>query len=106
MPADGQPGTARFFHGTSARIEPGGVIEPGHSPNFPVDELTYPDPGKDVFFTSAARKARTYADRVWARAPSGRRPRAYQVEPTGDYQPHGGDDVFRSSSPLRVTREI
>lgn len=96
----------QFYHGTTAELGQGDTIEPGHPENYPVDEKTYPNPGSDVYFTSNQRMAQGYADRA-----SGKRggyPKVYEVEPTGDYEPHPPDSThgYRSGSPLRVLRKL
>jgi hypothetical protein len=93
----------QFFHGTHAELPSGAMIEPGHKENFPVDEFTYPNPGKDVFFTAERERAHAYANKVAGRR--GGYGHTYRVEPTGDYEPHqaGG---YRSAAPLRVMEEL
>jgi rifampin ADP-ribosylating transferase len=95
------------YHGTTAALEPGDLIEPGHAANFGPSPRT----ANFVYFT------RTLDAAIWgAELAAGEGPgRVYLVEPTGPIE----DDPnltnakfrgnptksFRSRSPLRVIGE-
>jgi rifampin ADP-ribosylating transferase len=64
-----------FYHGTSAELRPGDVIEPGHPPAWPQSR-----PGL-VYFTDSRKDALAW----------GRETNLYLVDPTGDYK---ADDNF------------
>lgn len=91
------------YHGTSAELKPGDLIEPGHEANFDVSK-----PGH-VYFTDESRygSAVNYAKHT-ARTRGGQ-PHVYKVEPTGDverdpdFAVSGGS--YRTKHPLRVVEE-
>jgi hypothetical protein len=89
----------QFFHGTSAEVEPGGLLSPGH-PGHYVRRM------KNVYMTTDMGHAQTYAFN--ASTQPEHQPHVYQVEPTGDYG-HRRDakgNEFASEEPLRVVREV
>lgn len=97
-----------LYHGTRADLEPGDLIEPGHTPNF----------GKQDRTTTYVYLTRTLDAAAWgAELAAGEGPgRIYVVEPTGPIEddPNLTDKrfrgnptkSFRSREPLRVTGEI
>lgn len=93
----------QFFHGTHAELSPGEMIEPGHRVNFAMTPEAYPNPGKDVFFTTSAWHAQGYANR--AAAQRGGYGHTYRVEPTGPYEEHYGG-AYRSRAPLRIKEKV
>lgn len=98
----------QFFHGTHVELSPGALIEPGHEPNYESSSRAH------VSFTPHAESGRWYA---FAASHMGERgEHTYQVEPTGPHEldpeaigsfvPPSLKDARRSTSPLRVIKEI
>jgi hypothetical protein len=91
------------YHGTSAELKPGDLIEPGHEANFDVTA-----PGH-VYFTDEAHYGAAVNHAKRAARTKGGHPHVYRVEPTGeaehdpDYAVSGGS--FRTKQPLRVVGE-
>ncbi len=98
----------RLYHGTRTDLEPGDLIEPGHTPNF----------GKQDRTTTYVYLTRTLDAAMWgAELATGEGPgRIYIVEPTGPIaeDPNLTDKKFRGNptksyrtrEPLRVTGEV
>lgn len=99
----------QFFHGTTAKLQPGDMIEPGRPKNF-AGSLD----GK-VYFTPHVESARDYAFALggFSDPPS---EHTYRVEPTGPHEldPEGIGSFVRpslqgsrmSGHPLRVVGEV
>lgn len=91
------------YHGTSAVLNPGDVIEPGHEANF--DSST---PGH-VYFTDEGRYGAAVGFAKRAARKTGGQPRVYRVEPLGEYEKDpdfavsGGS--YRTKHPMRVIEE-
>lgn len=96
-----------FYHGTKALLRPGELLEAGHPSNYRPEILM-----NHVYFTALKDGAGLAAE---VAALDGT-PHVYLVEPTGDFEndPNVTDKKFpgnptrsyRSSSPLRVVREV
>lgn len=99
-----------LYHGSSAKFEPGDLIEPGHPGNF-VRRM------KHVYATESPEEAQRYG---WHGLGSGsgwdktvgndqeRHPRVYEVKPTGPYG-HRSDakgQNWASEHPWEVVREV
>lgn len=71
----------QFFHGTTADLRQGDIVEPGHP-------STYPEGFSDSRYAYATRNqndAATYAD--WASQETHQEPRVYEVTPLGPHEP-------------------
>lgn len=101
-------GVGQFFHGTKADLEPGELIEPGHTANFgKLDRIT-----TYVYFTGTLDAAIWGAELALGEG----RGRIYIVEPTGPMEddpnltdqryPGNPTKSYRSREPLRVTGEV
>ena len=107
MTADENLSAAQFFHGTSAKLGPGDLIEPGRPHNF-----SHLEGSPHVFFTPHAESAKWYA-MIASDMEDGH---TYQVEPTGHHEldPEGISSFAppslqgsrMSRQPLRVVREL
>lgn len=96
-----------FYHGTKALLQTGELLEAGHPSNYRPEILM-----NHVYFTALKDGAGLAAE---VAALDGT-PHVYLVEPTGDFEndPNVTDKKFpgnptrsyRSSSPLRVLREV
>jgi 8-oxo-dGTP pyrophosphatase MutT (NUDIX family)/GNAT superfamily N-acetyltransferase len=87
-----------FYHGTPAELNPGDLIVPGHEP------ANMLEPQEHVYASPSAREAES-----WAREGEGPgSPHAYEVEPTGPFEPdpRDGGASIRSRHPLRVVRKV
>jgi rifampin ADP-ribosylating transferase len=105
---DSQGRPRRLFHGTKADLEPGDLIEPGHSPNF----------GEQARVTNYVYLTGTLDAAIWGAelALGGGPGRIYVVEPTGPIMddpnltnsryPGNPTKSYRSQVPLRVTGEV
>jgi rifampin ADP-ribosyltransferase len=67
----------QFYHGTSAELNPGDVVEPGHAET----TFNYDRPPKHVYFTKHLAKAWNYAD--FRASSKGGNASVYEVEPIG-----------------------
>jgi rifampin ADP-ribosylating transferase len=91
------------YHGTSAELRPGDLVEPGHEANFSVSA-----PGC-VYFTDETQYGSAVDCARFAARRKGGHPHVYRVEPTGDverdpdFAVSGGS--FRTRQPLRVAEE-
>lgn len=91
----------QFFHGTSARLQPGDYLSPKGANAYGRAE---DESGRShVYFTADKNQAWSYA---YARG--GSEPHVYQVEPTGKYEEDPLDlyDSARTRARLRVVREL
>jgi hypothetical protein len=105
---DPQGHPLRFYHGTKADLTPGGLLTPGHSPNFgEQDRVT-----NYVYLTGTLNAATWGAELALGEGPG----RIYLVEPTGPIMddpnltdkkfPGNPTKSYRSREPLRVTGEV
>lgn len=96
-----------FFHGTKADLRPGDLLTAGFHSNYRPEIVM-----NHIYFTAVADGAGLAAEL----APGDRDPRVYEVEVTGEFEndPNVTDKKFpgnptrsyRSTAPLRVTREV
>ncbi len=96
-----------FFHGTKADLRTGDLLTPGFRSNYRPEVVM-----NHIYFTALPDGAGLAAEL----APGDAAPRVYVVEPTGPFEddPNVTDKKFpgnptrsyRSTSPLRVVREI
>ena len=107
-PACHGTGVERFYHGTKAALEPGGLIKPGLRPNFgDLDRQT-----NWVYLTGTLDAATWGAELALGEGPG----RIYVVEPTGPIEddpnltnkryPGNPTKSYRSREPLRVIGEV
>ena len=96
-----------FFHGTKAQLEPGDLLTPGFNSNYRPEVVM-----NHIYFTALPDGA-GFAAEIAALEGI---PHVYEVEPTGDFEndPNVTDKKFpgnptrsyRSTSPLRIIREV
>lgn len=101
------PGSQRFYHGTTADLKPGDLIEPGYSSNFGGRKRA-----AYVYLTATMDAATGGAELALGDGPG----RIYVVEPTGPIEddpnltdkryPGNPTKSYRSRDPLRVTGEV
>jgi rifampin ADP-ribosylating transferase len=100
-----------FFHGTIADLSAGQFLTPGRPSNYRPEIVM-----NHIYFTAAVDGAGLAAELAAELAPVEATPRVYLVEPTGTFEddPNVTDKKFpgnptrsyRSSSPLRIVREV
>lgn len=105
-PASG-PGSERFYHGTKAGLEQGGLIEPGFNSNFGKRKKA-----AFVYLTATLDAAIWGAELALGEGPG----RIYIVEPTGAIEddpnltdkkfPGNPTKSYRSRDPLRIIGEV
>jgi hypothetical protein len=96
-----------FFHGTKADLQPGDLLTAGFRSNYRPEVVM-----NHIYFTALHDGAGLAAEL----AAGNGEPRVYEVEPTGDFEddPNVTDKKFpgnptrsyRSTSPIRVVREV
>ncbi|HYH73745.1 MAG TPA: NAD(+)--rifampin ADP-ribosyltransferase, partial [Nocardioides sp.] len=96
-----------FFHGTKADLQPGDLLTAGFRSNYRPEVVM-----NHIYFTALHDGAGLAAEL----AAGDGEPRVYEVEPTGDFEddPNVTDKKFpgnptrsyRSTSPIRVVREV
>jgi rifampin ADP-ribosylating transferase len=96
----------RFYHGTRAQLEPGGLIQPGYSSNYTERRSPW------VYFSETLEAATWGAELAKGEGPG----RIYIVEPTGPFMddpnltdkryPGNPTKSYRSREPLRVVSEL
>jgi hypothetical protein len=96
-----------FFHGTKADLQPGDLLTAGFASNYRPEVVM-----NHIYFTALHDGAGLAAEL----AAGNGEPRVYEVEPTGDFEddPNVTDKKFpgnptrsyRSTSPIRVVREV
>jgi hypothetical protein len=86
-----------FYHGGSARLQPGGMITTGRKTQGWGDEGAR---STHVYFSTDRGSAESYTRAL------GKRGRLYEVEPTGEVKMDYQGTDFKSVHPLRVLREI
>jgi hypothetical protein len=96
-----------FFHGTKADLQPGDLLTAGFNSNYRPEVVM-----NHIYFTALHDGAGLAAEL----AAGNGEPRVYEVEPTGDFEddPNVTDKKFpgnptrsyRSTSPIRVVREV
>lgn len=99
-----------FFHGTTAELEVGDELVPGHRSNYQDRKLRH------VYFTTLVETAVWGAELAAGLSGSGRPGRIYVVEPTGPFQddpnvtdkrfPGNATQSYRTQHPLRVLDEL
>lgn len=107
MAANDHLSPQQFFHGTSQEFQPGDLVDPKREIGVRRGQKSY------AFMTANSDAAKNYgqykadADRMRDLDRTGH---AYEVEPTGPYEPDDSVDekfqAYRSRHPLRVVREI
>ena len=100
-----------FFHGTIAKLSVGEFLTAGHRSNYRPEIVM-----NHIYFTAYLDGAGLAAEIAAELAGGDPVPRVYEVEPTGEFEddPNVTDKKFpgnptrsyRSTSPLRVLREI
>lgn len=100
-----------FFHGTIADLRVGDLLTAGYRSNYRPEVVM-----NHIYFTATIDGAGLAAEIAAELAKGGAVPRVYAVEPTGPFEndPNVTDKKFpgnptrsyRSSAPLKVTREI
>jgi hypothetical protein len=100
-----------FFHGTTAELRVGDLLSPGFRSNYRPDVVM-----NHIYFTALADGAGLAAEIAVELAGGNGVPRVYAVAPTGPFEndPNVTDKKFpgnptrsyRSSSPLRIVREV
>jgi rifampin ADP-ribosylating transferase len=100
-----------YFHGTIADLSAGQFLTPGRPSNYRPEIVM-----NHIYFTAAIDGAGLAAELAAELAPVEATPRVYLVEPTGTFEddPNVTDKKFpgnptrsyRSSSPLRIVREV
>ncbi|PRB09465.1 NAD(+)--rifampin ADP-ribosyltransferase [Microbacterium sp. MYb72] len=98
-----------FFHGTTADLRVGDLLIAGFRSNYRPEIVM-----NHIYFT-ALRDGAGLASEIAGELGDGR-PRVYEVEPTGEFEndpnvtdkkfPGNPTRSFRSTSPLRVVREV
>lgn len=98
-----------FFHGTTADLRVGDLLTAGFRSNYRPEIVM-----NHIYFT-ALRDGAGLAAEIAGELGDGR-PRVYEVEPTGEFEndpnvtdkkfPGNPTRSFRSTSPLRVVREV
>lgn len=96
-----------FFHGTKAQLEPGDLLTPGFNSNYRPEVVM-----NHIYFTALPDGAGLAAEIAALEGI----PHVYEVEPTGEFEndPNVTDKKFpgnptrsyRSTSPLRIIREV
>jgi hypothetical protein len=96
-----------FFHGTKADLRSGDLLTPGFRSNYRPEVVM-----NHIYFTALHDGAGLAAELAAGHG----EPRVYEVEPTGDFEddPNVTDKKFpgnptrsyRSTSPIRVVREV
>jgi hypothetical protein len=96
-----------FFHGTKADVQPGDLLTAGFRSNYRPEVVM-----NHIYFTALHDGAGLAAELAAGHC----EPRVYEVEPTGDFEddPNVTDKKFpgnptrsyRSTSPIRVVREV
>jgi rifampin ADP-ribosyltransferase len=90
----------QFFHGTNADLAPGSKLTPeGAMQQGPWEEAGSSGSGRPpaVFFTSSYKHADMYGS-VRAQMRGGK-PRVYEVQPEGSYEPNPADEKWREGKP-------
>jgi hypothetical protein len=100
-----------FFHGTIADLTVGEFLTPGHRSNYRPEIVM-----NHIYFTALVDGAGMAAEIAAELAEGEAVPRAYEVEPTGEFEndPNVTDKKFpgnptrsyRSTAPLRILSEI
>lgn len=100
-----------FFHGTIADVEVGDLLTAGRRSNYKPEVVM-----NHIYFTALRDGAGLAAEVAVELAGGSATPRVYEVEPTGAFEndpnvtdkkfPGNPTRSFRSSSPLRVVREV
>ena len=100
-----------FFHGTIAQLSVGDLLTAGRASNYRPEIVM-----NHIYFTAVVDGAGLAAEIAAELAPGDAVPRVYEVDPTGEFEddPNVTDKKFpgnptrsyRSSSPLKIVREI
>lgn len=132
MTAQDNLNSRQFFHGTKAKLEPGDMIEPGHSTGWTDTAQTRDHKATHVYATTRMDDARYFADSANNGLPFTRDPATgiyskptnsvgrryvYEVEPTGRMMQDPNENArqskqwngatgYRTRKPMRVTKLI
>lgn len=108
--ADG-PEDGPFFHGTAAPLAPGDLLTAGRPSNYRREVVM-----NHVYFTALRDGAGLAAELAVELVGGGTTPHVYEVEPTGAFEddpnvtdkrfPGNPTRSFRTTSPLRIVREV